>query len=147
MTGLINFFDSIYFIYQIFNPISFSLSFITEKNFNLISYEEYIERIEKDNYLIDANLTTLLEVVVKFDNTTGKNKEEKEKIIKNLQWNNSEIKRMKYNILCDISNYSILSIFLIIASMLTFSMRHYNDDWNSDMKNYFWVFIYLFYIF
>ncbi len=148
-----NFFNSILFFNQIFNPISFTISSLEERNFTFKGYSEYINEIDKNKTLIQADLRTLLDKIIyrnpnQKDNATY-NKTIEDEIDKSYK-NYLTIEKIKLDILGDIVNYAVLSIFLIIAAMLTFALRNNSDDWRVEMRIYFLVltlFVFLNFVF
>jgi hypothetical protein len=137
-----NFFDSIFFFNQIFNPISFTISSIEEKGIDFKSSREYIKEIEKNKTLLNINFQELLSKIVYRNQSQLANDsyyQSIENAIDTAHKNNAGIEEIKLDILGEIVNYAILSIFLIISAMLTFALRNYNDDWRIDMRIYFLV--------
>jgi len=134
MNGL----DSLFFFEQIFNPISFTITSLGERNFTFINYNEYLREIDKNESLrnIKPNLTDLLKIII---NTNNISDPIRDKEISYAIGNYTEIANVKMDILGDLVNYALLSIFLIIAAMLTFELRNFNNDWRVDMGFYFLV--------
>lgn len=139
-----NFFNSIFFFSQIFNPISFTISSIEEKSFTFKTYNDYINEIDKNKSLLKADLKTLLDIIIYREPSQNSNATYNETIKNLIQYSSDnyiEIEKVKLDILGDIVNYAVLSIFLVIAAILTFALRNYNDDWRIDMRFYFLVLI------
>jgi hypothetical protein len=134
MNGL----DSLFFFEQIFNPISFTITSLEERNFTFINYNDYLREIDKNQSLrnINPNLTDLLKTII---NTNNNSDPIMDKEISYAVGNYTEIANVKMDILGDLVNYALLSIFLIIAAMLTFELRNFNNDWRVDMGFYFLV--------
>jgi len=145
-----NLFDSIFFFNQIFNPISFTISLIEEKGVKFKSYSEYIKEIDKNKTLLNINFKELLYKIVDRNKSRLANESSTQRITDAIDLaykNYTEIEIIKFDILGEIINYAILSIFLIISAILTFALRNYNDDWRIDMRIYFLVKFLFFIIF
>lgn len=141
-----NFFNSILFFNQIFNPISFTISSLEEKNITFKTYSEYINEIDKNKTIINAELKTLLNNIISRDKSQVQNETYNQTITQLIEkaYNNyTAIENIKFDILGDIVNYALLSIFMIIAAMLTFALRNYSNDWRIDIRIYFLVLILL----
>jgi hypothetical protein len=137
-----NFLDSLFFFNQIFNPISFTISSIEEKDYTFKTYNDYINEIDKNKSLVKPDLKTLLNKIIYRNPAKSNNSEYNQTITKLIDFaagNYTEIENIKIDILGDVVNFAVLAVFLIVAAMLTFALRNYNDDWRSDMRIYFLV--------
>lgn len=134
-----NFFDSIFYFNQIFNPISYTITSLEEKNITFKSYTDYIIEIDQNKTLAKADLKTLLNKTIYIDPNKNISQTYINKIIEYANGNQTEIEKIKLDILGDIVNYAILSVFLIIAAMLTFALRNISNDWRNDMRVHFLV--------
>jgi uncharacterized protein (UPF0147 family) len=135
LNGLFNFLDAIEYFDQIFNPTNFLLNYAQQKNLTFITYADYIKIMDNNKSKISLNITTLLDDIIDKKNPP----ENINKIKDHLSEQLNNLNQIKSKIIGDITNFAILSIFLIISSILTFALRNYTGDWRKDMNIYFIV--------
>lgn len=129
-----NFVDSLGYLNELYNPLSFILSLLEEKGIEYINYNDYLKKRDSNSLQIEKEqISSLLPFIL--TNMTKANSTISPSPLESY----NKIIDARDKVIGDITNYAILSLFLIISSIMTFSLRSYTGNWRIDMTIYFIV--------